>query len=108
MAQDYDKISEAFSSANVSAISSMFDAQVDMAVNGEEEAMDKPEAEKALRNFFTAHSPRSFSMVHKGVSPNDVHYLIGTLNTSTGEFRTTIYLHKAGDKFVIQSLEIEE
>ena len=54
-----------------------------------------------------SNSPRSFNQVHSGVSKNDVHYMIGELLTTSGVFRTTIYLAKSGENYLIQSLEIE-
>lgn len=107
-AQDYDKISQAFKVGNVTDISAMFDVDIDCSLEGKEETLTKADAERKLRSFFLAHSPRGFSMVHKGVSQNDVHYIIGELATSTGDYRTTIYLHKSGNTYLIQSLEIEE
>lgn len=105
--QDYDKISAAFSEGNASALGKMFDAKVEYTVDGKEQSLGRSDAENKLRSFFMSHSPRSFSVVHKGVSQNDLHYLIGEMNTSNGAYRATVYLHKAGEGYLIRSLEIE-
>jgi hypothetical protein len=106
-AQDFDKIGDAFASADISTIAKSLDATVEFTFEGKEETIGRSDAENKLRSFFMSNSPRSFNQVHSGVSKNDVHYMIGELLTTSGVFRTTIYLAKSGENYLIQSLEIE-
>ncbi|MEZ4720754.1 MAG: DUF4783 domain-containing protein [Flavobacteriales bacterium] len=105
--QDYDQISSAFSQGNASVLGKMFDAKVEYTSDGKEQSLGRGDAENKLRSFFMSHTPRNFSVVHKGVSQNDLHYLIGELATSSGSYRATVYLHKSGENYLIQSLELE-
>lgn len=95
------------SSADISTITKSLDATVDYTFDGKEETLGRSDAENRLRSFFMGNEPRSFNQVHTGVSKNDVHYMIGELFTSSGVFRTTIYVAKSGENYLIQSLEIE-
>lgn len=106
--QNYSAISDAFSAGNAAGLAKIFDAAVEISVAGKEETLRKSEAEGRLRSFFLEHTPKGFSIVHQGVSQNDIHYLIGQLSTSSGTYRVTVYLHNTGEEYFIQSLEIEE
>lgn len=108
LGQDYNGISDAFKSGNSSALAKMFDAKIEYIADGKDQSLGRGEAENKLQSFFIAHPSRSFTIVHKGVSQNDLHYIIGELTTAKGNFRTTIYLHKLTENYVIQSLEIED
>lgn len=106
-AQDFERIANAFSAGNATEIGKMLDASVDYTVDGKESVLGRGDAENKLRSFFLEQPPRDYNMVHKGVSQNDVHYVIGELITSKGTYRVTVYLHKSGADYVIQSLDIE-
>ena len=106
--QDYDKLSDAFSNGDATSIGRMLDATVDYSEDDVDQKIGRSDSENKLRSFFMANTPRSFKKVHEGVSSNDVHYMIGDLYTSTGTFRVTLYLYKAGEQYLIQSIEIEK
>lgn len=107
-AQDYEKLSDAFSNGDATSIGRMLDATVDFTFDGVDQRIGRSDAENKLRSFFISNTPRSFKKVHEGVSSNDVHYMIGDLYTSTGNFRITQYSNKAGDQYLVQSIEIEK
>ena len=107
-AQDYAAISDAFSDGNATALGRLMDATVEMDMEGSSSKVGRSDAENKLRTFFMDHEPRHFEVVHKGVSPSDVHYCIGQLSSSGGAYRVTLYLRKSMDQYLIQSLEIEQ
>ena len=53
------------------------------------------------------HSVKSFEIVHKGDNTT-AQYLVGTLDTKNGEYRTTIYMKQKGDKHLLQELRFEK
>lgn len=107
-AQDYEKLSEAFTNGDATSVGRMLDATIDYTEDGKDQRIGRSDAENKLRSFFITNAPRSFKKVHEGVSSNDVHYMIGDLYTSSGNFRITQYLNKSGDQYLIQSIEIEK
>lgn len=107
-AQDYEKLSDAFSNGDASSIVRMLDATVDYTEDGKDQKIGRGDSENKLRSFFMANTPRSFKKVHEGVSSNDVHYMIGDLFASSGTFRVTLYLNNSGEEYLIQSIEIEK
>ncbi len=83
-------------------------SEVDFALLDVDQRLVKGDCEMKLHAFFEENTPKSFTKVHEGVSGNDVHYMIGELDTDNGIYRITTYLNKSGDDYRIQSLEIEK
>lgn len=108
LGQDYEGISNSFSTANTTGLSRLFDATVEVNIHAKEETLKKSDAEARLRTFFSGNQPKAFTIVHKGVSQKEIHYMIGQLTTATGTHRVTVYMHKSGEGYLIQSLEIEQ
>lgn len=106
-AQNYEKITASMAAGNAIEVGAMFDSKVDLSILGKDQTISKDEALQSIKKFFTQHEASAFSIVHKGVSQNDVRYMIGELKTASGAFRVTIYLRLSEDKYLIQSLEIE-
>lgn len=106
--QDFEKVRVALENGNVTELSSMLDATIDLTIDDKDYNIGRGEADNKLRSFFVDHQPRSVKLIHKGVSKNGVHYMIGELNASTGFYRVTVYMHEAAGQFLIQSLELEK
>lgn len=106
--QDFDRILNAFSEGNVSELTPILDATIDLTVDDRSAKLGRSDAENQLRSFFMLHTPRSMKAMHKGVSKNDVHYMISQLMTSDGAYRVTVYIYKNGENYLVQSLEIEK
>ncbi|MFT6323771.1 MAG: hypothetical protein ACJAWO_001327, partial [Halieaceae bacterium] len=65
------------------------------------------EAEKLIYNFFHAHQPSDFEILHEGKSKTGLEYTIGTLKTNNGNFRVSIYVNKTTQSEYIQQLFID-
>lgn len=107
-AQDFSEISDALAKGNATALGKVMANTMDYSINGKTATISKSDAENRLRSFFMENEVRSFESVHKGGSKSDVHYMIGKLFTSKGNYRITVYLIKAVEYYVIQSIEIEK
>ncbi len=105
--QDFDAVKKAFETGNVSELRPLLASTVELSIEGKEMEVGRSDAELRLRTFFDAHPPRSFSVLHSGVSKADVQYMIGSLVSSDGTFRVSAYLQKSAAEYRIQSLEIE-
>jgi len=102
-------LSKAIESGDVSTISSFMDETVEICLLNIDDFLDKDEATEAVKNFYTKYSPKSFKIVHQGVSKGKgSQYFIGDLKTSDNEaFRVFIALDSSGDKDLIQQLRFE-
>jgi hypothetical protein len=70
------------------ALSGYFDASLDLTIPSSKGIYNKKQAEQLLQNFFSANSPKSYAVKHKGGSPEKTLFEIGTLNTSDKTYRT--------------------
>lgn len=103
-----ETISSAMKTGNVTVLASYFGANVELTVLEEEDVYSKAQAEVIVRNFFKGHAPKDFQILHQGASKEDSKYLIGSLVTSTGNYRCYFLLKNQGGKFSIQQLRIEQ
>jgi hypothetical protein len=106
--EPYDNINMAIRSGNAKEISKFFSTSVNLKIFDKEDVYSKTQAELILKDFFTKNTVKSYAMLHQGNSKNGAQYLIGKLETSTGVYRTYVYIKKeAGNNFFIQELRIE-
>lgn len=104
----FDNIVAALKSGNASTLSQYFDKSVEITTTSSENAYSKSQAEQVLDRFFSAHSPKNFTIVHQGTSPEGSKYVIGSLVTASGTFRTYIYAKQSGATMMIQQIRFEE
>ena len=101
------EISGSIKSGNAKALSSHFDATVEVTILDTEGSYSRSQAELVVRNFFTKNEPRNFRIIHKGESGGNSKYAIGKLETSNGTFRTYIYVKNKEGKLMVQQLRFE-
>ncbi len=104
-----DDISRALGQGDVAALSTYFDAEVELSILDEEDTYAKGDAAELVRSFFGTHAPTGFTQVHQGTSKgSEAEYCIGDLSTAGGNFRVYIYLANAGNSQVIQELRFDK
>lgn len=64
------------------------------------------QAKQILKNFFATYRPKSFSVVHKSLSP-PMTYAIAKMNAGGERFQVTIFVTTRDDGNYIQHLRIE-
>jgi len=97
----------AFKMGSAKELAKNFSTSVDISINDNEDTYSKAKAEKVMKDFFNAHQPKSFSIIHQGTSKSGLQYSIGNLETSSGSFRVSFYLKKTNDSHYIQQLRID-
>ncbi len=107
-AQGFDNIASAIRSGNSSSLAASFSGNVEITIKDAEASYSKAQAEMVLKNFFSTHQPKSFSIVHQGTSPEGSKYFIGNLVTSNRSYRTYVYAKIQGSALVIQEIRFEE
>jgi hypothetical protein len=84
-----------------------FDNMVDVSVPGKSNTFSKGQAEMVLKDFFSLNRVKGFELEHSGSNPS-ANFIIGTLLTSGGTFRTTVYMRMKGDKLLVQGVEFDQ
>ncbi len=105
--QAFDDIVNAVKTGDASQVSKFFDNTVEITFPEKSSSYSKSQAELVLSDFFTANAVKNFEILHKSDN-NGSQYCIGNLQTSSGTFRTTIYIKQKGDKEVLQELRFEK
>ena len=97
-----DNISLAFKTGNTGEIVKYFETGIDLSIPGSEGIYSKSQSELILKNFFTSHSPQSFSMLHQGNSKDGSKYMIGNLTTKGGGIQD-VYLYEESVRKIFYS-----
>ncbi len=105
----FDDIGNAIKSGDSKELSKYFNSNVDLTIINQEEVYSKAQAEMVLKEFFLKNAPKSFSILHQGVSKEGSRYAIGTLITSQGvSYRTYFFIKLNGNSAFIQELRFEK
>ena len=107
-AQNFENISVALKNGDASSIAKNFEGNVEITIKNGSTSYSKSQAEIVLKNFFSTHTPKTFSMSHQGTSPEGSKYFIGNLSTSAGNYRTYVYAKVTNGTMVIQEIRFEE
>ncbi len=105
----YNEISDAIRSGDARSVARYFSSTVDLTILNQEEVYSKAQAEQVLRDFFSKNTPRSFNLIHKGVSKEGAKYAIGNLVTAQGaQYRTYFFVKQTASGEFIQELRFEK
>ncbi|HNR49531.1 MAG TPA: DUF4783 domain-containing protein [Bacteroidia bacterium] len=105
----FDDIGSAIRTGDARQIARYFNNNVDLTVFNQEEVYSKAQAEMVLKDFFSKNSPKSFTIIHRGVSKEGARYAIGTLTTTQGQnIRTYFFFKESGGMAYIQELRFEK
>lgn len=102
-----DDIAAAIRSGNPKNISKFFIDNIDLKVIEQEDVYSKQQAEMILKDFFTKHPVKAYTVAHKSQPKAGSQYVIGTLETANGKFRTYFLIKTAGAQTLIQQFRIE-
>ena len=101
-----DEVINAMKAGNATEIAKYFDNTVEINMPDKTNSYSKSQAELVLKDFFSSHSVKSFTVIHKGENSGS-QFCIGTLVTKSGSYRTTIFMKQKGDKQVLQGITFE-
>ena len=96
----------AFKEGSADKIARFFIDNVDLSIDDKQDLYSKSQAEQILKNFFAAHKPSDFKIIHKGTSGQS-EYFIGEL-TADKSFKVTLNSKNVGGVKKITSLTISE
>lgn len=103
-----EEIIIAIRSGNSRELSKHFNNNINLTVPGYEGVYSKAQSEIILKEFFSKFTPKSFNIIHQGVSKDGSQYSIGNLETTNNTmFRSYFLLKKHSDRFFLQQLRFE-
>ena len=87
-------------------LANYFDNSVEISTPGRSNNYSKSQAQMVIKDFFTTNTVKGFDVIHQGENAGS-EYCIGTLQTTGGDFRTTIFMKQKDGAEVIQELQFE-
>jgi hypothetical protein len=102
-----DAIASGFETGKIELIEPYLPSTLDMTVEETEDVFSRDQAIQILNKFFKTHPPISFSIKHRGKSPQGDNYLVGTLRSKSKEFRVTFFVRNSGGETELKRLRIE-
>jgi len=102
-----DDVVNAIKNGSATQLSKYFDNTIEITVSDKSNTYSKSQAELVLKDFFDNNVVKNFEVLHKGDNAA-AQFIIGTLQTKSGDYRTTIYMKQKGDKQLLQELRFEK
>jgi hypothetical protein len=102
-----DEVVSAIKGGNASQLSKYFDNMIEINLPDKSNTYSKKQGELVLKDFFNSNGVKSFDVVHRGENAG-AQFIIGTLSTKNGDYRTTLYMKQKGDKELLQELRFEK
>ena len=103
-AQTSSQVQNALKNGNADALVQSFADPIDLRLPNNDDTYDKSDAARHLQVFFLQNRPTAFSVKHEGTAPNGAKFIIGTLQTTSGSYRTSLVIRQNQ----IQELSIEK
>ncbi len=110
IAQDsvYESVVSSLRLGDSKQLSIYFNSNMELTILDNESVYSKIQAELVLKEFFEKYPVSSYSLLHRGKSPEGSIFSIGKLTTSKGVFRTYFYLKQIGGKTLLNELRFEK
>ena len=102
-----DDVIRAIKSSDAKQLSKFFDNTIEITLPEKSNTYSKSQAELVLKDFFTNNVIIDFEKIHTGENAGS-QFIVGTLTTKNGNYRTTIYMKQKSDKQLLQELRFEK
>lgn len=104
----YTAIERAFLANNAETIVAFGKERLLLNIAGKEAVYSHSQAQLVLKDFLTKKPCSDFRFIFKGKETGDGCFAIGTFESKTEDYRTTIHFKKVENEFKIESLIIEK
>jgi hypothetical protein len=101
-----ENISTSIKNGSSSELAKFFNPTVELEILEDQNIYSKAQSELLLKDFFNRNKPTAFRIIHQGNKGN-TSYAIGILQTSTGNFRVSIFMKSDNDKILIHQFRVE-
>jgi ketosteroid isomerase-like protein len=98
-----DGVIGALKSGNANELSRYFDDNVELTLPDKSDTYSKAQAQLIVKDFFANNKVKTFDVKFQG-EQNGREYCIGTLSTTQGSFRTTVYAKNKSGKQVVNNV----
>jgi|SRR5215469_1495833 len=101
-----DEVIGAIKGGNASGMSKYMDENVEITLPDKSNNYSKAQAVLVLKDFFDNNVVKTFDVKHKG-DQNGGQFCVGTLQTKSGNYRTTIFMKTITGKDYVKTLRFQ-
>jgi hypothetical protein len=101
-----DAVIGALRSGNATELSGYFGENVELTLPDQSDSYSKAQAVLILKDFFNNNGVKSFEVKHKG-DQSGGQFCIGTLQTRTGNFRTTVFMKNKNNREIVKEIRFQ-
>jgi hypothetical protein len=98
------QVKESIKAGSAKELSKFLNQSVDVTVEDKVETYSKAQAEFVLRDFFKAHAPTEFTIIHQGQSKGGQPFAIGQYKSGSDTYRVWMKLKIQDKQQVIQEI----
>jgi hypothetical protein len=106
MQSGIDNVIGAIRSGNATELSKYFDDNIELTLPDKSDSYSKAQALLIVKDFFANNGVSGFDLKHKGDTPGK-NFCIGTLKTSSGSFRTNVFMKTKNGKDVVREIRFQ-
>jgi len=101
-----DAVIGALRSGSANDLSIYLDDKVELTMPDQSDSYSKAQAVLILKDFFNNNDVKSFEVKHKGDGGGG-QFCVGTLQTRSGNFRTTVFMKVKNNKEVVKEIRFQ-
>ena len=102
-----DEVIAALGSGNATELARYVDDNIEIGLPDKTDTYSRAQAVMIFRDFFANVGVRSFEVKHQGDNGGR-QFCIGTLNTRTGTYRTTVFMTTKNGKQLVKEIRFQE
>ncbi len=99
-----NNVKETIKAGSAKELANYLNQTVDIMIDEKLESYSKAQAEFVLRDFFKAHVPTEFTIIHQGSSKGGQPYSIGQYKSDTETFRVFIKIKTVGKQQFVHEI----
>ena len=101
-----DAVIGALRSGDATELSNYFEESVELTLPAQSDSYSKAQAVLILKDFFNNNGVKSFDVKHKGDGGGG-QFCVGTLQTRSGNFRTTVFMKVKNSREVVKEIRFQ-
>jgi hypothetical protein len=105
-ASGLDDVISALRSGNATELSKYVDNTIEISLPDKTDTYSRTQALMILQDFFNGSGVKGFEVKHKGEN-GDNQFVIGTLLTRSGSYRTTVFMKTKNGKQVVREIRFQ-
>jgi hypothetical protein len=102
-----DEVIAALNTGNATELARYVDDNIEISLPDKTDTYSRAQAVMIFRDFFANVGVRSFVVKHQGDNAGR-QFCIGTLNTRTGAYRTTVFMTSKNGKQLVKEIRFQE